>query len=324
MRIISSGQVRSLVTMADAVRALKAGYSAQRANPALCPPRIVLSPPGSHAYFGAMPAFGGPGGKFVVKVAALHLGGEEGRLSTMNAMVSVQDAASGRFEALIEGTSLTSLRTGATAGLVTDLLAPAGADTLAIIGSGSQALAQLQAMCAVRAIKTASIYSRNAGNVEAFIRRCAALPEIQCRLLAAPSIHAALDGAAIVCTATSSGVPIIEASDLAPGCHVNAVGNHTSSTIELAPSALEHAMLVVEEREAAVREAGEFNRRAHEIADLLAEPWRFAMQAQIAAPARAGHSVFVSVGTAFQDLCLATLVQQRAEQAQAGQLVTFD
>ncbi|SFG10154.1 ornithine cyclodeaminase [Duganella sp. CF458] len=312
MRIINSKDVRALVTMADAVAALRDGYRASVAEPALVPARTIISPPGSHAYLGAMPAFGGTAGKFVVKVAALHL--HDPAPATMHSLVTVQDGVTGQFQALIEGNSLTSLRTAATAALVTDLLAPADAGTVAIIGSGAQALSQLEAMCAVRPIRRAQIYSRNAANVQAFIQRCAALKSMQCELLAAPNLRNALEGAEIVCTATTSETPLIEADALAARCHINAVGNHTDESIEVGRSVLDHAFLAVEERAAAIREAGEFNRRALEIGELLTRS---------VPPAPAGHSVFVSVGTAFQDLCLATLIQQRAAQAQAGQLIEF-
>lgn len=312
MRILNSKDVRALVTMADAVAALRDGYRSSVAEPALVPARTIIAPPGSHAYLGAMPAFGGAAGKFVVKVAALHL--HDAAPATLHSLVTVQDGASGEFQALIEGNSLTSLRTGATAALVTDLLAPVDADTVAIIGSGAQALTQLEAMCAVRPIRRAQIYSRNAANVQAFIRRCAAITGIRCELLAAPSLRHALEGASVVCTATTSETPLIEASALAARCHINAVGNHTGDSIEVGRSVLDHAFLAVEERAAAIREAGEFNRRALEIGELLT---------RAAPPHPEGRSVFVSVGTAFQDLCIATLVQQRAAEAQAGQLIAF-
>lgn len=314
MRILDSKDVRALVTMADAIAALRDGYRASVAEPALVPARTIISPPGSHAYLGAMPAYGGRDGKFVVKVAALHLHEGETAPATMHSLVTVQDGATGQFQALIEGNSLTSLRTGATSALVTDLLAPADADTVAIIGSGAQALTQLEAMCAVRPIRRAHIFSRNAANVLAFIRRASAVDGISCELLAAPSLRHALEGAAIVCTATTAETPLFEADALPTRCHINAVGNHTDESIEVGKSVLEHAFLAVEERAAAIREAGEFNRRAVEIGELLT---------RATLPAPSGHSVFVSVGTAFQDLCIATLIQQRAAQAQAGQLIDF-
>lgn len=314
MRILNSKDVGALVTMTDAVAALREGYRASVTEPALVPARTIISPPGSHAYLGAMPAFGGMGGKFVVKVAALHLHEQEAAPATMHSLVTVQDGATGQFQALIEGNSVTSLRTGATSALVTDLLAAADADTVAIIGSGAQALTQLEAMCAVRPIRRAQVFSRNPANVRAFIQRAAAVKGIRCELLAAPSLRHALEGAAIVCTATTSETPLFEAGALPARCHINAVGNHTDESIEVGSSVLDRAFLAVEERAAAIREAGEFNRRAAEIGELLT-------QATLLAPA--GHSVFVSVGTAFQDLCIATLIQQRAAEAQAGQLIEF-
>jgi ornithine cyclodeaminase len=314
MRILNSKDVRALVSMTEAVAALREGYRASVSEPALVPARTIISPPGSHAYLGAMPAFGGRADKFVVKIAALHLHEQDAFPATMHSLVTVQDGATGQFQALIEGNSLTGLRTGATAGLATDLLAPADADTVAIIGSGTQALHQLEAMCAVRPIRRAQIYSRHVANVQAFIQRCAAVKSIGCELLPAPSLRHALEGAAIVCTATTSEIPLIEAGELASRCHVNAVGNHTGDSIEVGRSVLDEAFLLVEDRVAAIREAGEFNRRAAEIGELLnrATP-----------PALPGRSVFVSVGTAFQDLCIATLLQQRAAEAQAGQLIEF-
>src|SRR5690606_28290730 len=68
-------------------------------------------------------------------------------LPTVHALITLFDAESGAPVALLEGTYLTALRTGAVTGLAVDLLAAPDAKTLTIIGAGGTATAQIEAVC---------------------------------------------------------------------------------------------------------------------------------------------------------------------------------
>jgi ornithine cyclodeaminase/alanine dehydrogenase-like protein (mu-crystallin family) len=142
------------------------------------------------------------------------------------------DAATGRPVALLEGGTLTAIRTGAASGAATDLLARPDARVAAIIGSGVQARTQLEAVCTVRKIDEVRVYqcrSAEAERLPARWREGAYSGRCPRRRDAA----AAVAGADIICTATTSKTPVFPDSALSPGCHINAVGAYRPDMQEI-------------------------------------------------------------------------------------------
>ena len=119
----------------------------------------------------------------------------------------------------MDGAALTALRTAAVSGLATRYLARAGARRLVIFGAGVQARSHLEAMRAVRPIEHVTVVSRTPGRAEALV-------EVARGLGVDAAVGGANDvaGADIVCTCTTSDVPVFDGGLLAPGVHVNAVG----------------------------------------------------------------------------------------------------
>jgi alanine dehydrogenase len=132
------------------------------------------------------------------------------------------DATNGALVAVIEAFALGQMRTGGISGVAADWMAKADARTMAIIGTGKQALAQVAAVVAVRPIERLTVYSPNAESRAGFIARVRAefeLDIIECR-----SVAAATAGADIVTLVTRATAPFLEASMLETGAHINAVG----------------------------------------------------------------------------------------------------
>jgi ornithine cyclodeaminase/alanine dehydrogenase-like protein (mu-crystallin family) len=296
MLIISGELLNRLVPMDAAIACLRAGYSGHDVSQVLCPSRTFIKSPDGAAMFGSMPVYDACHDKFVVKVASFHLHNKDKGLPSIHGVVVVQDGAEGAVEAIIDATSLTALRTAATSALVADVLAPRRVDTIAMIGTGAQAAAQLTAMLRVRAASTVRVYSRERANIRRFIDARPADEAARHRFVPADSVAQALLDADIVCTATTCAAPLFAASDVRQGAHISAIGQHTTEAREFPLGLLGDALLVVEERAAAIREAGEYNRVGVEIAELLAHE-------RALTPGRT--TIFASVGTAFQDMCIA-------------------
>lgn len=192
-----------------------------------------------------------------VKVTTLTPGNPERGLPLIHGVVVLTDLATGRITALLDGAELTAVRTGAVAGLATLLCAPEGADDLAVIGAGVQARALVRAVSAVRPIRTVRVFSRGADRTEGFaawVRET-----FGHRVSVCGTAQAAVAGAAIVCTATSTSdrTPLVAAGWVAPGAHVNIIGGTHEDAIEVDPQLLASAFVVVEERRAALDDAGE-------------------------------------------------------------------
>jgi alanine dehydrogenase len=131
--------------------------------------------------------------------------------------------ADGALRAVIEATALGQIRTAAMTGVGTDWMAPAQADEMAIIGTGKQALPQIAAVLAVRPIRHVRIFSRNEENRKRAADAVRAkFPEV--KVVASPSLEAAVDGMPIVTLCTNATQPFFTSSLATRGSHINAVG----------------------------------------------------------------------------------------------------
>ncbi len=225
------------------------------------------------------------------------------------------DAATGEAKVLMDAAYLTALRTGAVSGLATKYFSQEGASHVAIIGSGIQAVTQLEAVAAVRPIKQVSIWSRNQKNAAIFATKVAGKFDIQ----VCSSIQLAIKDADIICTATSSTEPLIHFNEIKPDAHINAIGSHTKDMKEVANSVLGKAVVVVDQLGAALAEAGEIV-SAVEAGILPREDiveighWLLEKEGDY----KKKLTVFKSVGLAIQDLSVAEVVYQNAVRKKLG------
>jgi ornithine cyclodeaminase len=173
---------------------------------------------------------------------------------TIQGVIVLFDAATGAPAAVVDAVSVTALRTAATSGLATRLLARGDASTLAILGTGVQAEYHLRAMRAVRPLDRVVVWGRSREKAEAFARRHGGAGA---DLVAPPDPRLAVEQADIVCTVTASPTPVLEGRWLRPGAHLNLVGAFTPTTREADTEAIRRSRLFVEIRALALREAGE-------------------------------------------------------------------
>ena len=160
------------------------------------------------------------------------------------------DAKTAQPLAMLEANHLGQIRTGAASGYATDLLADPQAETLGIIGSGFQARTQLDAIRAVRPIKTVRVWSRSEEKRRAFAEESS--------VIAVDSAEQAVRGARIVVTATNSKEPVLESSWVEPGTMINAMGSNVANRRELPADLIQRADLIAADSiEQAKIEAGD-------------------------------------------------------------------
>jgi len=160
------------------------------------------------------------------------------------------DAKTAQPLAMLEANHLGQIRTGAASGYATDLLADPQAETLGIIGSGFQARTQLDAIRAVRPIKTVRVWSRSEEKRRAFAEESS--------VIAVDSAEQAVSGARIVVTATNSKDPVLESSWIEPGTMINAMGSNVANRRELPADLIQRANLIAADSiEQAKIEAGD-------------------------------------------------------------------
>lgn len=170
--------------------------------------------------------------------------------------VHLINTGTAKLEAIIEAVWMSMVRTGAASGVATRHLANDDAGIVGQIGAGFQAISQLEAVCAVRKIRTARVYSRNSDKLQAY---CSAMSQkLGIEVVPADSAQAAVRGAHIVNVITKSADPVFKGEWLEPGQHINAAGSNALSRRELDEAAIRRCdVITVDARGTARNECGD-------------------------------------------------------------------
>lgn len=306
--------------MKEAVEVMKSAFRELSEKKAVVPLRTHVCVPEYKGDVLFMPAYSPTDGKFGLKVISLFENNPAIDLPFIQALVMVLDMKTGSPVAVIEGTSLTSIRSGAASGAATDFLALKDVRKVAIFGAGIQARTQLEAVCAVRSIHVASVFDSDRARAAAFSQKASA--ELGITVTLATSAEQALDGAGVVCTATTSATPVFEDQHVGAGVHINAIGSYKPHMREIPPETVARAHVVVDQVEAAWKEAGDLIMPLND--GLIGSDHIRAELGQIAAGTRAARphaeavTFFKSVGIAIQDLAAAGRVLANAEKLGLG------
>lgn len=323
MLILNSNEVRQALPMAECIEAMKGAYAALSAGKAEVPLRLRLPVKPNDGLSIFMPAFvdDEAGQALAVKVVSLFDKNPARGLPFIHAGVLVLNPETGAVEALLEGGSLTAIRTGAGCGAATDVLARKEACTLAIFGAGVQARTQLAAACEVRDIETVWVYDSNPTQVKTFIAEMAGQGRIPKHLRDAHNSTEAVLDADIINTATTSKTPVFIDSDLKPGAHINGIGSYTLNMQEIPAETIARARLTVDSRSAAQVESGDI---AIPLQKMLIEESEIAEIGEVISGKRPGRSsaqqvtLFKSVGVAVQDAAAAQLAVKNARKNGLG------
>ena len=310
LRILSAADVRAAVDMPTAIEAMREAFSALSDGSAIVPLRLPLETEHGVSLF--MPAHLSASGSTGAKVVSINPGNSAAGLPVIHAVVLVLDPETGRALALMDGTWLTALRTGAVGGLAADLLAREDATSVALFGAGVQARTQLAAVRCVRSITDVRVVSPSGVSADELV---AELSGVSARRV--DDSDEALEGADIVIAATSSSRPVFDGSNVESGTHVTGVGSFTTDMREVDTALVTRARIIVDQREAVLTEAGDI---AGPIADGSVEA--SVIEAEIGdivlgrSPGRTSDdevTFFKSVGNAVQDVAVAARVLAAAE-----------
>ncbi len=313
--LLSSSDIRRLVTITDVIEAVGLAAREHAAGPISRAPRVGIPGGGTLLMAAASAERGGVAAKIVSIAPANRAAG----LATIQGLAAWFDYGTRQPLLVADATAMTALRTGGLSGAATKALALPDASVLAMIGVGGQAQCQVEAVAAVRPIEQVRLASLRRPSAEQFGQQlCAVLPGR--RISVVDDVAAAVRDADVVCLATTSIAALIEHADLQPGVHVNAVGAYRPDMREVGISVFGAASVVcADDREGALREAGDLMDAvalgALDPASLL--ELGAIMDRTGDAPARGdgpgdAPTVFKSVGSSAADLALLGLLLQRA------------
>jgi ornithine cyclodeaminase len=328
MLILTADEVCKALPMTEAIEAMKKAYASLSDGTAQVPLRTRLPIPGSEALSLFMPAYVSSveGDALAVKIVSLFPTNPLRGLAYIQAAVLAFDPESGQAIALLEGSSLTAIRTGAASGAAIDLLARRESRVVAVFGAGAQGRTQLEAACTARPIETAFIYDADTKRANLFAEEMKIKGFIK-EIHVASSTRQAVVNADIICTATTSNRPVFEDSYVKPGTHISGVGSYTPEMQEVPAETLQRAKIFVDSRSASLEEAGD-----------LIQPMRSGLFDRTHICGELGEVVlgrvpgrqspeeityFKSVGIAVQDAMAAQVALKNAHRMGIGREVEF-
>jgi ornithine cyclodeaminase/alanine dehydrogenase len=318
--ILSREQVQELLDMRAAIDAVESGLVEFSAGQAVMPVRVTTPVPAHGGVVLGMPAFLGQTNALGTKIVTVYKNNPARGLPTILAVVVVNDPETGKVEAIMDGGYLTAVRTAAASAVGTKYLARPESRTLGILGTGVQGFSHLWAMKEVSGVEEVVIYNRSADKAREFKRQNSERFGLPIEI--APNEQAVCRAADILVLATTAAEPIIRREWLKPGLHINAVGSHSPGARELDSATVAAARIVVDSREANLKESG----------DLLIpmSEGKISQDAfgdeigEVAAGKKPGRrspdeiTIYKSVGIAIEDVATANLVLARARAQGVG------
>ncbi|KXK12830.1 MAG: Ornithine cyclodeaminase [Chloroflexi bacterium OLB14] len=326
MLILKAEDVKTTVPMKEAIEAMKKAYASLSDRSAVVPQRIHLSIPDKNAISLFMPAYmkNNDDEALAVKVVSLFPNNPARGLAYIQAAVLVIESDTGRAMALLEGSTLTAIRTGAGSGASIDLLARKDSKVLAIFGAGPQGKTQLEAACAVRDIEKVFIYNPTQAKAEKFVEEMSVIHK---NIHVAKNPKEAIEQADIICTATGSKQPVFDDKDVKAGTHISAIGAYTPDMQELPIETVARSKIVVDYYDTVISEAGDIVKAMK--ANLITEKNIHAELGEIVLGKKVGRendneiTFFKSVGNAVQDAVAAQVALKNAKKMKIGQEIEF-
>src|SRR5215469_1340744 len=292
---LDEAAVRAVLRWDRLIAEMESALTAFSSGRVIQPVRSMITIEEDRRYLGIMPAV--MPDAMGLKLVSFYPANAGTAIPTHLAMVLLFRPDTGEPLAVMDGRLITEMRTAAVSAAVTKYLAAPGARVLALLGSGVQAHAHLQALMLVHRFEEVRVWSRTAEHAERFAE--------QHKAKAMP-VESAVRGADVIVTATNALQPILKGAWLKPGAHVNAVGSPRPDWRELDDQAMGNT-LVVDSREAALKESGDVILSKAEIYAEIGEIFAGAKEAPLSTT-----TVFKSVGIAIEDIATAKLVYDAA------------
>ena len=260
MLLLNKEDIRSVFSMRDAIEADKECYEAFSEGKFEVPLRAVIN--GSEGNFLFMPAYSEEMKAAGLKIVNIMPGNPAKGLPASIGQVLLIDGETGEVKALMDGTYITALRTAAASGAAFDLFGLKDASAGAMIGTGSQAMCQLEAMLSVRKLKEVRVAARNFEKTKAFVQRAREeLSGYGTEIIAMEDTDEAVKGADLVTLVTVSGTPVCSAGSFKPGAVISAVGAYTYDMQELDPKVFDRCgKIYFDSEDAVLSESGDILR----------------------------------------------------------------
>lgn len=328
--LLSQKDMENVFSMKDAIQADKealASYSKGSCNIPLRANLDIKKQTGQSLY---MMGYEETSEALGVKIVSVYPKNIEKGLNSVPATMVLLNNETGEVCALLDGTYLTRVRTGAVSGLATDILSRKDSSVFAMFGTGGQAREQLLAVLTVRNIKTVYIYDINEERKKEFVVRMSQefSKKFNVEIIAADSSDHAVENADIITTVTTSSKPVFDGKKVKQGAHINGVGSYTPSMQEIDEYIISKAdKIYVDTRNGALNETGDLiipmNNKKITESNITGELGEVINGTIAGRKSDLEITVFETTGSAIMDLVTAKKIYLKALENNAGNTVSF-
>ncbi len=313
MLLLSDDDIARLLSMHEAIDAVEKAFGEFAKNSVKMPSRSTIMLDKYGGSVSLMPSYLVETNALATKIISIYPGNPEKGFPTTAAWIVVNDPETGMIEALLDGTYLTAVRTGAVTGVAARYLAPRDSRVAAIIGCGVQGQTQAWAVAEVCNLETIRLFDLSEGRMKRFTEEMG--PKLGVDIIPAKSGAEAVSEADIVVTATTSMTPVIQREWLGDMVHISAIGSFYPDYRELDTEIIREAKVVVDSRVAVMEEAGDILIPIEEGA--ITKDHIYAELGDLVIGRKKGRidddtlTVFKSVGLAIQDSSVSNLVLKK-------------
>jgi alanine dehydrogenase len=324
--LLTDDEVKKLLSMDEVMEEVESAFRENGLGHAQMPAKIYLFYKKYNGDLRTMPSYLEELDISAVKIVNVH---PENRtkyhLPTVMAIIVLIDPKSGAPIAIMGGTIITDMRTGAAGGIAAKHLARKDSKIVGLVGAGAQARTQLMALLEVyRKLEEVRVWSRSKETKQRFVAEIEPVYGHLCKITSVESIREAVEGADIVVTTTPSRQPLVMNDVVSPGMHFNCIGADAPGKEELNPTILKRAKIVIDNWEQASH-SGEINVPLSQ--GIITKENVWAEIGEIVAGLKSGRespeeiTIFTSTGLAVQDAVTAKLAYNKAKQKGIGRLI---
>ena len=313
--ILTKSDLEKVLTMKEVIEVVETAFSELTRGTATLPLRTGITLSEEAGWMGVMPGYLEKMGSLSTKIVTVFEKNLEKKLPTIMATVILNSTETGAPLAIMEGTFITAMRTGAVSGVATKYLAREDSKTVGVFGAGVQARTQLMAVCAMRNIERAFVHDKFEVRANVFATEMSGNLNIAIETRKPEDVVKESD---IIITATTAETPIFDGNLVNPGTHLNLIGSFKPDVREVDEVVIKRSKIVVDQKSAALEEAGDIIIPLK--AGIITEEDIYAELGELVTGIKPGRTsdseitLFKSVGLGIQDCATAWLAYAKAKE----------
>ena len=323
--VLTKEEIESVLTIKDAIDAVEDGFKAYNSGRAVIPFPVALQVPDHNGDIHIKPGYIKGYGTYTIKIASGFYDNPKLGLATSHGMLLLFDSKTGFplcFE--VDRCFLTDLRTAAAGAVAARALAKKSVGRVAVIGTGTQARLQIEALSKVRKFNELRVWGRSPENVKKYVADMRKV--LKAKVVPAKTAEEAVVGSEIVVTTTMSSTPLVKAAWIGSGTHITAMGSDSPEKQELDTALLGKADKIVVDSLKQCAQLGEVH---HALKDgTITEKDVHAELGEILLGRKTGResddeiTICDLTGIAVQDVVTSQLVYERALKKKIGSYVS--